>query len=196
MDKSTLEAALKAIFLAMQDGSKTDAWMAEKMAAAIKEYILTGQVATTDTGTAPAGAYAGAGSGTMTINKDDLEEDFTETFESTEVNSFLAEHMATDIDAASSEDDTVDTDTKGTVTTPAGAASGFAGKGKGKFAGSKGTIQTLLNACFEIMNTMSVGGDDYLAAQIATAVDTYLKAGAISTTLQAPLAGSGSGAIS
>jgi hypothetical protein len=170
--------------------------MAEKMAAAIKEYILTGQVATTDAGTAPAGVYAGAGTGTMTISADDLEEDLAETFENTEVNSFLAEHMATDIDAASSEDDTVDTDTTGTVTTPAGMASGFAGKGKGEFAGSKATIQTLLNACFEIMNTMSVGGDDYLAAQIAIAVDTYLKAGAISTTLQTPLVGSGSGVIS
>jgi hypothetical protein len=196
MDKSSLESKLKAIFYAMRDGSKTDAWMGEQIAAAIKEYILTGSVATADAGTAPAGAYAGAGTGKMTVSAEDLEEDLADTFENTGVNSYLAAHMAAEIDSACGAEDTVETDSSGTVTTPVGATSPFAGKGKGEFAGKKDLIENLLNVCFETMNTMAAGGDDYLAAQIAAAVDGYLKAGKITVALQAPLAGSGEGAIS
>jgi hypothetical protein len=196
MDKSTLEADLKAVFYAMQDGSKTDAWMAAQVAQAIQTYILTGAVVTVDAGTAPAGAYAGAGTGAMTIAADDLEEDLAQTFEDTSTNSFLAAHMAGDIDTACSADGTVETASTGAVTTPAGAASPFAGAGKGAFAGTKVSIETLLLLCFEIMNTMPAGGDDYLASQLAAAADTYLKAGTISVTLQPPLEGSGEGALS
>ncbi len=42
---------------------------------------------------------------------------------------------------------------------------------------------------------MFVGGDDYFAVQLATAVDTYLKAGIVDVTLQPPIVGSGSGGI-
>lgn len=196
MDKSALETKLKTIFYTMWDGSKTNAWMAEQISAAIRDYILTGEAETTDVGTAPAGAYAGTGKGTMTINADNLRGDLTPTFENTEENSFLAAHMAEDIDAACSAEDTVETDTAGTVTTPIGVSSPFAGKGKGDFAGTKADIETLLNLCFETMNAMTSGGDDYLAEQIAVAVDSYLKAGKISVTLQPPLAGAGQGGIS
>jgi hypothetical protein len=196
LDKSTLQAKLKAIFYAMQDGSKTDAWMAGQVAAAIKEYILTGRVGTVDIGAAPAGAYAGAGNGTMTIDEGALEADLTPTFENTEVNTFLASHMATDIDTACTAKDIVETDTAGTVTTPVGASSSLAGKGKGDFSGVKTAIEALLNLCFETMNAMNALGDDYLAAQLATAVDSYLKAGKMTVVLQPPLTGAGQGAIS
>jgi hypothetical protein len=196
LDKSTLQAKLKAIFYAMQDGSKTDAWMAGQAAAAIKEYILTGKAATVDTGAAPAGAYAGAGTGTMTIDEGALEGDLTPTFENTEVNTFLASHMADDIDTACTAKDIVETDTTGTVTTPVGASSPLAGKGKGDFSGVKAAIETLLNICFETMNAMSALGDDHFAAQLATAADSCLKAGKITVVLQPPLTGAGQGAIS
>jgi hypothetical protein len=180
----------------MQDGGKTDAWMAGQVSAAIKEYILTGKAETVDVGAAPAGAYAGAGKGTMTIDEGALEADLTLTFENTKVNTFLASHMAADIDAACTMKDIVETDTTGTVTTPVGASSPFAGKGKGDFSGVKSTIETLLNLCFETMNAMSAGGDDYFAEQLATAADGYLKAGKIIVVLQSPLTGAGQGAIS
>jgi hypothetical protein len=196
LDKSSLEADLKAIFQTMRQAVKTNAWMAEQIADAIKEYILAGTVSTADTGAAPAGAYAGQGTGTMTISDSDLEADLTPTFENTEVNSFLAEHMATDIDAACTEEDISGTVTSGTVTTPVGATSPMAGTGKGTFSGEKATIQALLTVCFETMNAMTEDGDDYLAAQIALAIDNYLKAGNIDVTLQAPLTGSGNGGIS
>jgi hypothetical protein len=196
LDKSTLEVKLKAVFYAMQDGSKTDAWMASQISAAVKEYALTGTAATVDAGAAPAGAYAGAGTGKMTIDSQDLEGALTSTFEGTKVNVFLAAGTANDIDAACSADDTVKTITAGTVTTPAGASSPFGGTGKGSFTGVKTTIEALLLQCFAVMDTMAAGGDDYLAAQLAAAVDGYLKAGVISVDLDTPLAGAGLGAVS
>jgi hypothetical protein len=195
VDKSTLEAKLKLIFYAMQDGSKTDAWMAGQISAELKVYILTGDVATIDAGTAPAGAYTGSGTGKMTIDSEDLEEDLTETFESTALNSYLAAHMADDIDAACGAEGTVETATAGTASAPP-VVSPAAGKGEGEFSGTEETMETLLLLCFETMNLMPAGGDDYFAAQLATAADTYLKAGKINVTLLLPLAGSGEGAIS
>jgi hypothetical protein len=192
---SVLETKLKSVFVSMRDGSKTDAWMASRIAEEIKSYILTGQASTTDAGTAPAGAYAGVGSGTMTINNGNLGNALKTTFEEAYGNDDLAAHIAPDINAACTAGDTISTSTKGTVTTPAGASSPFAGTGKGKFAGAKAAIETTLKACFAAMNAMSEGGDDYFAAQLAAAVDAYLKAGSVSVTLQPPLAGTGSGAI-
>jgi hypothetical protein len=58
-----------------------------------------------------------------------------------------------------------------------------------------------LKACFNRMNAMAtegngLGGDDYFAAQLAAAVDAYLKAGSISVDLQSPFSdGSGEGSI-
>jgi hypothetical protein len=193
--KTTLETKLKSVFASMRDGSKTNAWMASQIAAEIKSYILAGQVSTTDAGTVPAGAYAGAGSGTMTINDSNLGSALKTTFEAAYGNDDLAAHIATDIHAACTASDTVSTGTKGTVTTPVGVSSPFAGTGKGKFAGAKAAIETTLKACFAAMNAMSKGGDDYFAAQLAAAVDAYLKAGQVSVTLQAPLAGTGAGAV-
>jgi hypothetical protein len=196
LDKSTLEVKLKSIFYAMQDGGKTDAWMASQIAAAVKEYALTGTAATVDAGAAPAGAYAGAGIGVMTIDAQALEGALTPTFEGTKVNGFLAAGTADDIDAACSADGIVKTVTAGTVTTPVGASSPFGGTGEGSFTGVKTTIEALLLQCFTVMDTMAAGGDDYLAAQLAAAVDGYLKAGVISVDLNAPLAGAGAGVIS
>jgi hypothetical protein len=192
--KTTLETKLKSVFASMLDGSKTNAWMASQIAAEIRAYILTGQVSTTDTGTAPAGAYAGAGSGTMTINNDNLGSALKTTFEAAYGNDDLAAHIAADIDAACAASGTVSTSTKGTATTSSGTSS-LAGAGKGKFTGAKATIETALKACFTAMNALSKGGDDYFAAQLAAAVDAYLKAGSVSVTLQSPLAGSGAGKL-
>ena len=193
--KATLETALKAIFAAMRDGSKTNAWMASQIAVEIKSYILTGKVSTSDAGAAPAGAYVGSGAGTMTINNNDLGSALQTTFEAAYGNDDLAAHIATDINAACTASDTVSINTTGTVTTPAGVSSPFAGSGKGKFAGAKAVIETTLKACFAAMNAMSEGGDDYFAAQLAAAPDAYLKPGSVSATLQAPLSGTGAGAI-
>jgi hypothetical protein len=192
---SVFKTNLQSLFASMRDGSKTNAWMASQIAGEIKRYILTGQVSTIDTGVAPAGAYAGAGTGTMVINDDNLGNALQTTCEAVYGNDDLAAHIAADINTVCMANDTVSTNTTGTVTTPAGASSPFAGTGKGKFTGDKAAIETTLKACFAAMNSMSEGGDDYFAAQLAAAVDTYLKAGSVSVTLQPPLTGTGVGVI-
>ncbi len=193
--KAALETKLTAIFAAMRSSVKTDAWMAEQIASEIKNYILTGLVSTVDTGATPAGSYAGKGTGTMTIDNASLGSDLTGTFEAKYSNDDLAAQMAADIHAACTASDTVITATAGAVTTPVGASSPFSGTGKGTYTGNKTAIETTLKACFTAMNNMTEGGDDFFAAQLAAAVDTYLKAGAVNVTLQDPLTGSGMGKI-
>jgi hypothetical protein len=56
-------------------------------------------------------------------------------------------------------------------------------------------LKQRLKTCFTAMNTMTQGSDDYFAAQLAAAVDAYLKAGSVSVTLQSPLSGTGAGAV-
>jgi len=195
---TTLQTALSVIFNAMNGMSNGgDAYCAKQMATAIKTFILTGQVATVDTGAAPAGSYAGAGVGTMTIDSDTLADDLESTFTAKYNNNDLADHMAADIDNACKEDDTVKTTSTGTVTNPSGVTSNFSGNAnKGKFSGDKTKISTPLKACFTAMNNMVTGGNEYYAAQLATAVNIYLTAGSISVTLEAPfISGSGSGKI-
>jgi hypothetical protein len=193
----TLQTALTKIFLDMnsitEDG---DGYKASEMAKALKDFTLTGQVSTTDTGAAPAGAYTGAGVGTMTIDADVLTEDLLTTFTAGYTNDGLADHIATDIDNACSEDGIVKTTSTGTVVIPAGGTSPFSGPGEGKFKGDKSTIASLLKACFSTMNGMAAGGNEYYAAQLALAYHAYLAAGQISVTLK-PLfvSGSGSGGI-
>lgn len=196
---STLQADLLAAFLAMNnimDGTG-DAYQAEKMAAAIKKYILTGKTATADTGAAPAGTYTGNGTGTMTIDNGKLKSDLQATFEAKYNDDDLASHMATDIDTACKAADTVKETSSGTVVTPSGSSSSFSGPAIGKFSGTKSSIETKLKACFTTMRgMMSGGGNEYYAAELAAAVDAYLKAGTISVELKSPFtSGSGSGKI-
>jgi hypothetical protein len=195
---TTLETALKTIFNTMNNmSSGGDAYCAAQIADAIQTYILTGQVVTSDTGATPAGSYEGTGVGTMTINSDSLKSDLQTTFEAKYSDDDLAAQMATDIDNACKADDTVSTISTGTVTTPSGATSPFSGPGQGNFSGTKADIDSVLKTCFSTMNNMPSGGNDYFAAQFASAVDSYLKTGSISVTLKAPFtSGSGSGEIS
>jgi hypothetical protein len=196
-EPATLQANLLAIFLAMNAMSEDgDGYCATEMADAIKTFILTGIVNTTDTGAATAGSYAGAGVGTMTIDKDSLMDDLFTTFTAGYTNDGIADHMANDIDNACKEDNTVVTVSSGTVTSSLGVTSPFSGPGKGKFSGDKSIISIALKACFTAMNGMSAGGNELYALQLATAVNSYLTGGNINVDLQAPfLSGSGKGKI-
>lgn len=195
---STLQADLQATFLAMNDitDGSGDRYMADNVAKNIKDYILTGKTSTTDAGAAPAGSYSGSGSGTMTIDDSSLADDLYSTFTAGYDNNGLASHMAADIDKACSANDTVSETSKGTVTTPSGASSIFSGPAQGKFSGSKATIESNLKACFSSMDEMTSGGNEYFAQEMASAIDSYLKAGNISVTLKSPfLSGTGGGTI-
>jgi hypothetical protein len=194
---STLQADLLTIFLAMKDKEKGgDEYQATQMATVIKKYILTGKTSTSDSGAAPAGSYTGAGVGTMTINDSQLKDDLLATFEAKYGDDDLADHMATDIDSACAADDTVSETSSGTVTTGSGAKVPFSGPAIGKFAGKKTLISNPLKDCFQSMIRMPDGGNQYYAAQLAAAVDAYMKAGTILVQLKPPfVSGSGSGKI-
>jgi hypothetical protein len=194
---STLQADLLASFLAMNsivDGGNE--YHAKKMAEAVKKYILAGKTSTTDSGAAPAGSYAGAGIGVMTIDDSHLKADLLTTFEAAYGDDELAEHMATDIDNACKAGDTVVETSTGTVTTGSGATVPFSGPAIGKFTGTKTLISNPLKACFQSMIGMPEGGNQYYAAQLAAAVEAYMKAGTISVQMKPPFSsGSGSGKI-
>jgi hypothetical protein len=197
---ATLQADLLATFLAMNDmlDGGGDAYCAEKMAKAIKNYALTGQTATTDSGTAPVGSYTGAGVGTMTIDDDRLKTYLQATFEAAYNDDDLATHMARDIDTVCKASDTVQEISTGTVTTPAGVSSSFSGPAVGKFTGDKSKIENPLKSCFASMRSMMTGGGNELyASMMAIAMDNYFKTGTINVTLKVPpfASGSGKGAI-
>jgi hypothetical protein len=199
LSPTALETKLKAIYAAMNnmmDGTGDD-YQAREVAKAMKEFILTGQTTTSDSGAAPAGSYKGGGVGTMTINADALESALKATFAKSSDNPTLAANMAADIDNVCKADNTVSETSSGTVTTGSGATVPFSGPAVGKFSGDKSKISGPLASCFETMNgMMQGGGNDYYAAQFASAMNTYLTSGTISVTLKPPFAsGSGSGAI-
>lgn len=195
--KSTLQAALQSTFLAMNnitDGTG-DRYMADNVALNIKDYILAGVTSTSDAGAASAGSYTGSGSGTMTIDSGSLADDLYATFTARYSNGDLASHIAADIDKACSAQDIVAETSTGTVTTSSGT-SAFSGPAIGSFSGSKAAIESVLKSCFSAMDSMTSGGNEYFAAEMASAVDSYLKGGAISVTLRSPFtAGAGAGAI-
>jgi hypothetical protein len=194
---TTLETALAQVFNAMNNMTEGgDAYCAEQMAAALKTFTITGQVATVDSGAAPAGSYTGAGVGTMTIDADSLSDDLESTFNAKYNNDDLADHMATDIDTACKSDNTVKITSTGTVVIPSGGTSSFSGPGEGKFTGAKAEIASTLKTCFAAMNNMATGGNEYYASQLAAAYNAYLAAGTINVTLKPPfVSGSGKGKI-
>lgn len=191
-----LQSDLLSVFLAMNNITENgDRYMADNVAAKIKAYILTLSTSTTDSGTAPAGAYTGKGSGKMTIDDSSLADVLYSTFVNCNDNNDLAKRMAADIDKACSANNTVTETTTGTVTTSSGSIP-FSGTAQGKFSGSKATIENKLKSCFSAMDSMSSGGNEYFAKEMAEAIDTYLKAGSISVTLKPPfVSGSGAGKL-
>ena len=109
---------------------------------------------------------------------------------------YLAAQLASGIDSMMIAG-TVNTTVKGTVTPPSGTPFTMAGAAKGTFTGVMASLQSGFLAAFNAMATMTSGGDEYLAGQMATVITAYLKAGVITTQGQANLAGSiGAGSMS
>jgi hypothetical protein len=187
--------ALCTVMDSIRDGSG-DQYHAEKLAAAVKTYILTGQVATVDSGAAPAGSYTGTGVGTMTINADQLESDLLDTFDAAYDDPELAAHMATNIDDACKASDTVKITSTGTLKIPAGGTAPFSGPGKGKFTGSKSIIENGLKSCYAAMKSMAAAGNAYYALQFSICLTSYLTGGVVNINLQSPfISGTGAGKI-
>jgi hypothetical protein len=114
LNPATLQTALLSIFNAMNDmTSGGDRFFADEAASAMKTFILTGQVATADSGSAPAGVYTGTGTGTMTIDDRTLADDLFSTFTAEHGNNDLADHIATDVDKSCKRDNIVATNSTG-----------------------------------------------------------------------------------
>ena len=193
-----LQADLYSAFNAMNDitNDSGNRYMAEKVAKAISDFVRTGQVTSTDEGTAgDGGVYAGKGTGSMQISESNLKSKLQTTFEAKYENNDLATHIASDIDDVCSASNTCSTTTKGTSTISGSSPHSASGSGKGTFTGAKSTIETKLKSCFSSMNSMVTGGNMYFAQEFAVAVYNYLKNGTIAITLQAPMSGAGSGGI-
>ncbi|MDR2150137.1 MAG: hypothetical protein LBO67_04850 [Spirochaetaceae bacterium] len=197
MEKDKLIEALVAIFKTMGsyegDG---DRYFADEFSTALKDFILTGEVATLDKGTTPAGSYRGVGTGKMLIDSNNLGSALYDTFINKIGNDALAEWIATTIDDVCKVDDTIKGATVGMLTPPSGTSVPFAGTSKGKFEGDKSFIEMALRACFSTMNSMLEGGDAYFAEIFADTVYTYLISGKVETVLDPPFTeGGGTGVI-
>ena len=204
---STLETALISIFASM--GSMTsggDAYLAKNMALAIKSYILTATVSTTDAGTVGGtSVYAGSGTGLpgcFVIDNTALETNLLNCFTAENVtDADIGNGIADSIDSACSQQNIISTSTNGTLTPPSGTPGPYSGTGKGTFTGLKTTIsQKLLGlgaikGTFEKMNEMTSGGDALFAKDLAGAIGDYLRNGSVTVVLDSPITGGGTGGV-
>jgi len=108
---------------------------------------------------------------------------------------YLAAQLATAVHTMVSAGE-ISCEVAGAVVTPAGAVSTLSGTAKGTLTCIPMPMQIAFLSAFQDMAAMTEGGNNYLAAQMAAALDAYLKAGAAATQGQGALAGSaGVGAI-
>lgn len=200
LNKIKLQNNLFNIFNTMNSIHKNgDEYMAIECSKVIHEYILSGNVSTIDVGagTPTSSVYNGKGDGMMNINSANLKNLLYNTFIAQYDITALAKGIADDINSVCSESNIIQTTTKGTSTfsyPPYSSVDG--GVGKGSFTSQSSIIQLRLQSCFATMNHMTKNGNMYLAQEIASSIDNYLKSGRVSVTLQTPLSGKGEGAIS
>lgn len=199
LNQNTLKNNLLSIFTNMKDGD--DSYFAKQVSAKIAEYVKSGSIITADTGTVPTGVFTGSGTGTMDVDPSICETIVTTACKvmstmSTGGDAFFAAQLALGIDSMMVAGE-VKTTVVGSVTLPTGTLAPLSGTAKGIFTGISVTLQSGFLAAFNAMASMSEGGDEYLAEQIATIVTAYLKAGVITTQGETVLLGSvGTGAMS
>jgi hypothetical protein len=199
--KTVLKSALVSAFNAMSDADDGNAVFAEKVAAAAADYAGSGTVTTADAGAIPSGVFAGAGTGSFSCDASLAESIISAACEAmnsmkTGGNEYLAAQMASGFHAMFAAG-RVETTVTGTVTPPSAPPVPFAGSASGVLTGVPAPMQAALLAAYTAMNDMKEGGDDYMAGEIATAVDAYLKAAVVATLGSGALAGSaGTGKIS
>ena len=201
---TTLQTALLLSFNSMVGmTSGGDRFMANKLALAIKAFVLTANVSTVDAGTVSiTSVYAGNGSGApgcFVIDSDTLEDELYETFTmENPTDDDIADGIADNIDTVCSEKNIIKTTTTGTLTPPPPATpiSPYVGTGKGTFSGVKTIISEKLKAAFSAMKSMITGGDLYFAQEFASAVGNYLRGGTVTVKLDEPIVGSGTGGVS
>ncbi|GHT52842.1 hypothetical protein FACS1894106_2410 [Spirochaetia bacterium] len=190
---STLKNDLVKAFQAMTDGD--DKVFSEKVSKATDDYTETGKVTTADAGAIPSGAFTGSGTGGNTTDDSICEKIVYAACNVMKTmtaggNAYLAAQLALAIHTMVMQGE-VKTNVTGTVIPPGSSPVPMSGTAKGTQMGTAmAAMQASFLAAFTAMDAMTEGGDEYLATQIAAAVDTYLKSAVINTQGQAALAGS------
>jgi hypothetical protein len=193
LNVTTLKDDLLAAFRAMTDGN--DTIFAEGLAKSTDDCVESGSIVTADAGPVSGGIFAGAGNGGNTADDQIccgivLAACNAMRIMTTGGNAYLAAQLAAAIHSMVVAGE-VKTDVVGVVTPPP-PASPFPrnGNAKGNQVGVPAPLQTAFLATFTAMDGMTKGGDEYLAEQIAIAIDAYLKAAIVNTNGQGSLAGS------
>ena len=189
---NTLEKDVLSAYQSMSDGSNKV--FSEKLSAAVKKFAESGSITTADVGGVSVGAFTGAGTGKIKVDDSICEKIVYAACEamnnmSSGGNAYLSAQLALGIHTMILAGE-VDTDVKGTVVTPSGASTALSGKAKGTMTGVPAPMQATFTAAFNSMDSMTSGGDEYLAKQISIGVDTYLKVAVIKTNGSGALSGS------
>lgn len=192
LNQSKLKNDLLSIFRNMTDGD--DRYFVREVSSKVADYAESGSISTTDAGTISQGALVGSGNGSISVDSSICENIVYAACKAmakmtTGGDAYLAAQLASGIDSMMLAG-TVNTTVKGTVTPPSSSPILAAGTAKGTFTGVMATLQSGFLAAFNAMATMTSGGDEYLAGQMATVITAYLKAGLIATQGQANLTGS------
>jgi hypothetical protein len=186
---SAFENALKAVF---NDMSGDDRKFSDGFAAAVKDYAESGTITTADAGTVSAGAFTGKGEGGITVEASECADIIyagTRAMLGTGGNDVLAAKMAEGVDTMIAGGKAV-TDVSGVCVPPSGSPFTLSGSAEGAMTGVPAPMEAAFFSAFEAMNSMSEGGNDYMAAQCAAAVNDYLISSVVNTKGKAALSGS------
>ncbi len=192
LNVTALKNDLISAFRSMTDGD--DTVFAKGVATSADDYTESGSIVTADAGAVSGGAFAGAGKGDNTTDDQICRGIILAACNAMRSmtkggNAYLAEQLAAGIHSMIMAGE-VNTDVTGVVTPPSSPPFPQNGSAKGKQAGVSAPMQAAFLAAFTVMDGMKEGGDEYLAEQIATAVDAYLKAAVVNTSGEGSLAGS------
>lgn len=207
---SNLKKDLLSAFQSMTDGD--DSVFAKKVSAAVADFAESGDIATVDAGPVSGGVFAGSGKGSISVDSSICEKIILAACKKMQTmtsggDKYLAAQMESGIESMIKAGE-VSTDVDGTVTAPNGATSTLSGNAKGVLSqvssgsdssddSESGIIKSMLVSAFSAMQTMTSGGDKYFADELASAVESYLKAGVAATAGESALSGvTGTGAMS
>lgn len=187
LNVGSLKSDLFNCFEAMnKDTSGDNRIFAQKLSKAVADYAESGDIKTVDAGTIPSGVFAGSGEGSISVQSiiaENIIYAACVAMNSMSVggDDYLALQIATGIQAMMTAG-VVDTDVKGTCTPPTPATPfPMAGKAKGVIVCVQAPLYASIKAAFLAMQNMKENGNLYMADKISSAVDTYLKAGVVTT---------------
>lgn len=202
LNKDTLKNGLITVFNQMNLRSSGGIeYFASQVSQQVADYIKSGSVTTTDSGSISAGSFTGSGTGSVKADFSTCEAVLLAALYAMMQmpvggDDYLATELARGIHTMATESKKVETSVTGTATSGT-TVTPVTGTAKGEFSGTQSTLRSAFIAAFTAMGGMYAGGNEYLADEIAKAVTTYLKNGTISTQGEGVLSGSsGSGSIS